>query len=281
MQQFARGDCGKPTAYDKQSENAAEPDGDAVSNGDPNGRRLVLLRWSPAALDIKPPVAFDAVANHFKELEQHLGLDLFEVHMWVATPEDVDRLRFLMRYQDVAFVKEALLDCIYAGLRGFEEVGQGKGRETTVPHDFPAAVLMLRNAMRADCFDCYRVKRQHEALRHVEQLLYEQVIGPMMNEAIRSDGITERAIGLAAAQLVEMFLIQGLAINTRVAKTLSQEETADVAALPLDEVRGLLGLGDRVAKFFRELDRCKRTTVNAIQLTSVPQPRSLALPSFD
>ena len=244
-------------------------------------KRLVLVPWSPAALDIEPPAAFDAVSGHIKELKQHLGLELLDIYLWLATSEDIDRLRFLIRYQDAVTVSEALLDCLYDGLRGFEQHERAKARQMAVPQDFPAAVSMLRNTMLADRFECDGVQRRHEALRHVEHLLHEQVIEPLMNEAMKTHGATERAIGLAAAQLVQMFLTESVAINTGGGKSVSAAGIADFDALPLDKIKVLLALGDRVTKFVRELDRCKQRTGNGTQLTRVPQPRLLALPNCD
>ena len=122
-------------------------------------------------------------------------------------------------------------------------------------------------------------ERQQQALRQVERLLHEQVVGPMMSEAMEAYGATERAIGLAAAQLVQLFLTESMVINARMAKTLSEKEMPGLDALPLEQIKELLKMGDRVAKFFRELDRCKQSTVNVIQVTAVPQSKPLALPS--
>jgi hypothetical protein len=281
MQQSACGGCGKQAAHDERSRIGAEPDGDAVSIDAPIEKRLVLVRWSPAALDIEPPAAFDAVSGYFKELKRHLGLELFDVYIWLATFEDVDRLRFLMRHREVVHVEEALLDCLYDGLRGLEQHDQAEARQMTVPRDFPAAVLILRNMLLADRFQCDRVQRRHEALRHVERLLHEQVIEPLMNEVMKTNSATERAIGLAATQLVQMFLNESVAINMGGGQSLSEAGIADFRTLPLERIKVLLALGDRVTKFVRELDRCKQTTGNGTQLTRVPQPKLLNLLNSD
>jgi hypothetical protein len=101
----------------------------------------------------------------------------------------------------------------------------------------------------------------------------------MMSEAMEAPGAMERAIRLAATQLVQMFLTEGVIINARVTKTLSRKGIAGLDALPLDEIKRLLEMGDRVTKLFREIDRCTESTVSVIQVTAAPQSRPLALPN--
>jgi hypothetical protein len=103
----------------------------------------------------------------------------------------------------------------------------------------------------------------------------------MMDEAMESPGASERAVGLAAAQLVQMLLTQSVVINARMAKAISRKGMAGLETLPLEEIKGLLGLGDRATKLFRELDRCRESNINVIQVSAMPRPKPLALPRFD
>lgn len=216
-----------------------EVDSDAAEE-DSMGKRLVFVAWSPATLEIGPPVEFDAVTAHFKELKQYMGLDLYEVHVWTASSEDVKRLQFLMHHRDAGAARGVLLDCLYERMQGLEYLGKERAQGVTVPADLPAAVLMLRESLFFEGLDGDRVRRQREALQHVEQLLHKQVVGPMMDEAMESPGAPERAIGLATAQLVQMFLTQGVAINARVAKAISRKGMAGLETLPLEEIKSLL-----------------------------------------
>ena len=75
-------------------------------------------------------------------------------------------------------------------------------------------------------------------------------------------------------------LTQSVVINARMAKTLSEKGAPGLDALPLERIQELLKMADRVAKFFREFDRCRHSTVNLIQVTAAPQPKPLALPNF-
>lgn len=254
-----------------------DPDPQPPENA-PMKKRLVLLGWSPVTLDVSPPAGFDAVSNHLRELNEHMGLELFDVCVWLATPTDVDRLRFFMRYEDVIHAREALLDGLYDGERSLEYSGKEKARQAMVPRDLPSAVLRLREAMLPDHLHHNAGERQQQALRQVERLLHEQVVGPMMTEAMEAYGATERAIGLAAAQLVQMFLTESMVINARMAKMLSEKEMSGLDAIPLEQIKELLKMGDRVAKFFREFDRCKQSTMNVIQVTAATQLKPLALP---
>jgi hypothetical protein len=56
---------------------------------------------------------------------------------------------------------------------------------------------------------------------------------------------------------------------------------AGLETLPLEEIKNLLGMGDRVTKLFRELDRCRESNINVIQVSATPRPKPLALPRFD
>lgn len=241
-------------------------------------KRPVLLGWSPAALDVSPRAGFNVVLNHLREFQQHMGIELAEVYAWAAAPQDIDRLRFLGGYQDIELTREALLDSLYDGQQSLKNLGKEKGCEAMVACDLPSAVLRLREAMLPNPLDLDGGERQREALRQVQRLLHEQVVGPMMREAMEGDSATERAIGLAAAQLLQMFLTQSVVINARMAETFSEKGMPGLDALPLERIDKLLKMADRVAEFSRELDRCKQSPVNLIQVTATPQPRPLALP---
>ena len=145
------------------------------------------------------------------------------------------------------------------------------------PQDLPAAVLKLRETLLATRFDTEGARSRREAVGEVKRLLHERVVAPMMSEAMEAPRATERAIGLGTAQLVETFLTESVLVNARVTKALSDRGMAGVSVLPLEEIRALLGMGDRVAKFCRELDRCRQSTGNVIQVTALPQPKPLAL----
>lgn len=243
------------------------------------GKRLVFVIWSPSTLDSALPVAFDGVATSLKELKQHLGVDLYEICTWPATPKDIDRLRFFARRQDVESVREALLDGLYSGARSFEQMGKEEARQLAIPNDLPAATSMLRKSLLADESDGGGKQGRREALQHLERMLHEQVIDPLMHEAMEAPGPTERAIGLAAAQVIQTFLIKSMVANARITRTLSQKGMAGVSALPLEEIQELMAMGDRVSKLYRELERCRHSTVNVIQVPAVPHSRRLALPS--
>jgi len=81
-------------------EHADEELDSAAAEEDSMGKRQVFVVWSPATLEIGPPVGFDAVTAHLKELKQYMGLDLHEVHVWTASSEDVKRIQFFMRHRD-------------------------------------------------------------------------------------------------------------------------------------------------------------------------------------
>jgi hypothetical protein len=242
-------------------------------------KRLVLLGWSPATLDIDPPVGYTAVEKHFRELEQHMGLSLFEVCSWLPNSDDMTRLQYLMRCEDAARAREALLDCLYDRMHGFDHLRDKDACQVLVPKNFLDAVLLLRETVLDGQSDNAGADRRRESLRHVERLLHEEVIRPMMSEAMEAPGAMERAIRLAATQLVQIFLTEGLVINAQVANTLSRKGIAGLDALPLDEIKRLLEMGDRVTKLFREIDRCTESTVSVIQVTAAPQSRPLALPN--
>jgi hypothetical protein len=113
----------------------------------------------------------------------------------------------------------------------------------------------------------------------VERLLHEQVIAPLLDEAMESPGATERAIGLAGAQTMQTFLTKSVIANVRITRSLSRKGMAGVSALPLEEIQELMAIGDRVSRLYQELERCRKSTVDVIQVTAVRQPKPLALPN--
>ncbi len=147
-----------------------------VDGEEPLGKRLVFVIWSLSTLDSTPPVAFDDVATSLKELKHHMGVGLYAICTWPATPEDIERLRFFARRQDAESVREALLDRLYSGTRGFEQMGKEEARQLAVPNDLPTAVLMLRKSLLADESDGGGKQGRREVLQHLERLLHEQVI---------------------------------------------------------------------------------------------------------
>ena len=267
------------TAYQQRDESSDEETNGTVAIDDPLKKRLVFVIWSLSTLDSTPSVVFNDVAISLKELKQHVGVDLYEVRTWAATAEDIERLRFFTRRQDAESVREALLDKLYSDTRSFEQMGKEEARQLAVPNDLPAAMLMLRESLVAEDSGGDGGQRRREALQHLERLLHEQVIDPLMNEAMDSPGATERAIGLAAAQVMQTFLTKSIIANARITSTLSREGMAGASVLPLEEIRELMAMGDRVSKLYRELERCRHSTVNVIQVPAGPQSRYLALPN--
>jgi len=265
----------------RPNESTAEEGNGVVSKDAPKGKRMVLVAWSPAKLERERPPGFDAVTNNFKELNQYVGVDIYRVHAWLATPGDIERLGFGMRYRDAGFVHEVLLDSLFDHMHRLEHLGREQTKQRTVATDFPVAVLDLRDALFAEDWEMDSANRRREALRHAERLLHQQVVKPMMDEAMACSSVRERAVGLAAAQLVQRFVIQGVAINARMTKMISQKGMDGVDAVPLEEIKAFLGVGDHLTKLFREIDRCRESSVSVIQEITVPEPKPLALLRFD
>ena len=265
------------TDHSGQEQTASEANTTQSSGGDFPGRRLVLLGWSPAALDISLPAGYTAVLKFFKELAQHMGVIFLDSYVWEPTPEDIERLKFLMRYEDVAIVKEAIWDNLYEKTFEIGPLGKEEDQPLIVPKDLPAALFMLREAMLNDRkSDSDVAARQRHALQQVERLLYEQVIYPMMEEAMDTPAGAERAMRVATGQLLQMFLAQGVVVNARIMEAISGKGTDDPGILPLQEIKELLGTGDRITKFIREVGRCQQSTSDVITVNALPQPKALA-----
>lgn len=152
----------------------------------------------------------------------------------------------------------------------FGPLGNEEDNQLIVPQDLPAALLMLREAMldgqngsarhRHSLFDGLTdpdgVARQRDAMQQVERLLYEQVVRPMIDEAMAASGGTERAVRLAISQLLQMYLTQGTVINAQIVEAMSGKRMDDLDNFPLEGIKEFLGNSDSITKLIREADRC-------------------------
>ena len=265
------------TDHSEQEQSASEANMAQSSGGYFPGRRLVLLGWSPATLDISPPAGYTAVLKFFKELAQHMGVIFLDTYVWEPTPKDINRLKFLMRYEDLAFVKDAILDNLYENTFELGPLGKEEDRPLMFPKALPSALFMLREAMLNDPEnDSDGAAFQRHALQQVERLLYEQVIYPMLEEAMDAPAGAERAIRLATSQLLQMFLAQGVIVNACIMEAISDKGIGDHSTLPVQKIKEFLETGDRITKFIREVGRCQQSTNDVITVNALTQPKTLA-----
>lgn len=160
----------------------------------PLGKQLVFVAWSPAALDGERPAGFAAVTRHFRELEDYMGLDRSDIQLWQPTAASLDRIRFFAHREEVAAVREALLDSLYEDTWLLESADpETETIDTSAPHDLPAAYWALREALRGDRRDG-STQAVRQAAERLQRLLQTELIGPMMTEAANSPTAGEQAL---------------------------------------------------------------------------------------
>ncbi len=118
--------------------------------------RLILVGWSPAALSAEPSDRFHAVLRHFGQLEQFMRVDLSDVHAWRPPPEEIDRVRFFMRFSAAAALTESLLDSIYENAEPLELNRQ----EPVAPDCCQLLLLSARTHGREECHGRFKFTRR-------------------------------------------------------------------------------------------------------------------------
>lgn len=241
-----------------------------------SARKLVLVAWSPASLTRDVPAEFSAVADYLRDLERYMGLGISEIDVWQPAPEEIDRLRFILRQAEPTGVRDVLLDSLYEQQGRLADFGDRDPQSLPVPADLPAAMKMLREAMFDAEASTVANNRRRIAYREVERCLYEQIIGPMAEAAMRAPTPLERALALATTQGLQVFLSSGTLIQAKLAKVLGERGDAGLDALPLDEIKKLQEIGKHVTRLVQESEQCRQQNVMLVQVS--PRPASLRLP---
>ncbi len=276
-----------------------EPDNDepAEAHGDPAGdlpdrpadraevetplaKQLVFVAWSPAALDGERPAGFAAVTRHFRELDDYMGLDRSAIQFWQPTAASLDRIRFFAHREEVAAVREALLDSLYEDTWLLESTDpETETEDASAPDDLPAAYWALREALRGDRRD-HSTQAVRQAAERLQRLLQAELIGPMMTEAANSPTASEQALGVVTALLAELFIMDAVGVQARLAEWQHAAGPIDGQDPLARHVQQLISVADSLNKFFREMQRCRESSAHAMVLPQVSPAVQRALPTL-
>jgi len=183
--------------------------------------------------------------------------------------------------QDLEGVKESLLDSIYDDVRNLGWPAQAEARELAVPTDYPAALATLQAALIEGGSGGRKADHRSKVWREFEQLLQEQVTGPVMKEAMEKLSPTERTLGLAVAEVSRLFHTKSTLLSAALSKHVADYGIDRQDILPSEQVKEVLAMADRLAKLSREAEKCRESIpVTVIQVLNQPQTPPLALPDY-
>jgi hypothetical protein len=230
---------------------------------------LIVLAWSPASLSAQAPADFRDVADFAKDLndlDEHVLSLEGDPCGWQPTDRDVERIRSLVQRGDRNRLRKALLATLIESRS--ELYSWYDNSENTdglaIPQNYPEAVHALSKTSSKACrmgeFSRETFERERQrAWQETERLLEEQVVGPMLQEAMRVPDPVERSLRLAAAALSRMFHSRALIAADQMSQAVSRPGFDQRGARQVDSVKDVLEIADRLVKLSQEINRCDRS----------------------
>jgi hypothetical protein len=233
-------------------------------------RTLILAGWSPASVGLAAPQSFDACVAHMRELEKYLGLDMTRVFVWTPTPAELKSIRFSVGREDASGVREALLKSLSESTLElpFCDLNSDLSK---VPTNYPEALQALWKIMEEKGPAIDATERKNQAWTRTLALLDDQVIRPMLQEAMAASPMQSN-LRLVAATLSRALHMKSMQIAEQLAKTRGVESQKGGRLLPHTELKDLLAMTDRLVVLSREIQRTGEAEIIPMTRLSGAQP---------
>ena len=243
--------------------------------------RLAFVGWSPAALGVDIPGNLKSIAEHFAKLDRFMGVELYDLGLWLPEGEEIERLRFFAENRQTDLFRETMLDSAYdvSSIVGFGKEEE-KPKQLGPPTDYPTALARLQAAR----FDENKSiptgpDERKRVWQSCQRLLYEQVVGPLMEDAMAAANPIERTLRLGVAELSHVFHTQTVLLAEKLNRQIAERGIDRVDALPEEQLKNLMAMADRLLNITKGIERWSpppQTTI--IQSKVLNSPTTLRLP---
>lgn len=187
---------GRPNAAGHANPSAAGPSALWAA-----AEKLILVGWSVARLSASTPNGLKAIASLLGGAGRLFGFDTSRILVWKPTKTHLERIRFAVALRDFSLLREGIADSVNASLRPIDHLVDDQA-------GLPAgeAFLRARHCLTEE------LRREQEigqlsyripGLVDVYGRAYERaILDPLVREAATADSPLDRAVSLAAADLM-------------------------------------------------------------------------------
>jgi hypothetical protein len=172
-----------------------------------------------------------------------------------------------------------MLDSAYdvSSIVGFGEEEE-KPKQLGPPTDYPTALARLQAAR----FDENKSiptgpDERKRVWQSCQRLLYEQVVGPLMEDAMAAANPIERTLRLGVAELSHVFHIQTVLLAEKLNRQIAERGIDRVDALPEEQLKNLMAMADRLLNITKGIERwsppSQTTIIQSKVLNSPTTPR--------
>jgi hypothetical protein len=221
---------------------------------------LVLLDWSPLTLSAKPLLSLDRTREHLTACRRSHALDLNGVWSWEMPADQLDALRFRLRYRDVPLITD-LLSPERMVRNDFElvdaEIGTSPSDEAGVSKLATARAALLAHLAEHN-HSGQLPDGVHFSASNYRSVVDRECVAPLLNWALKQDEQMVRALGMDLAnvygliQLILPTLVELL--GRQLEERLSEEDDAHLRRT----LSQYLQLSSRLSGIVRALTELRR-----------------------
>lgn len=209
----------------------------------------VLMNWSLTELEPKDYAAARLVENHFLSLQRHLGLDLSDGAVWTPPAEEIEKIKFRIKFGKPSDV----VDAIVAGSAESASFGSVlKASGGPEPRGYPEA---LRDWMaHAASEDNSRRQRAWDRLQRFQE---SELFTPLSEQAQKESELLPQMLLTALGGVSRMFHPQAALMSAKFAKTVRDHGVKAATQLPAEDFRQFVALVDRLIAMAEGVQLCR------------------------
>lgn len=217
----------------------------------------ILVNWSPTNLDLTDYADATAIAGHFKQLCQHLDLDLSRGGVWKPTECQIEAVKFRIKCGTWEDVRDALLGTLRrSSLSPFVGIDE---KWATPWEEYLAALKNWEAASNSG--DTSREMRTWKEVGRLQRML---LVAPLIELAAGSDPLS-RNLSLVLAELSSTFHRQACLVNARISKATPDPKNKTAGQLPTADFHQLSALAGHISKLTEQVQLCQTRAVKKIK----------------
>jgi len=163
--------------------------------------RLVLVGWHVAELRNEPPDELRAIVAHIQDADAVYALPALDrVAVWRPSGHHFDRIATAVRFRDRRAAQEMVRQSIHRCPQSVRSFIHAERRESDATY-LAAHERLRRELARAPTMGSLASTELRSRLERTRQTFEQDVIAPMMRDALAADNPTDRALQIAAAEL--------------------------------------------------------------------------------
>jgi hypothetical protein len=169
---------------------------DDESESLPSSYQLVVCDWSLRALTLTRPHEIAAALRFFRELQNHVDMDVSRCRVWRPTQQRLDSIRFALDRRDLGWLTNAIDRSLQDDVRSL-----GSDQQRALPPDLLNAREQMLQALAYDSGDPWANRRQQQALEIYQATVERDISQPLYERAQAVADPRGRAMEVCGADL--------------------------------------------------------------------------------